>query len=373
MKKCFILFLLIYFNLFSQDSKNTNGTINGNFSQMQSIKDYNPVFHFPPVNQDTTLICWSFSTLSFIESEMKRFGGEEVKLSVIYPVYYGFIEKAKYFIQTKGNSRFKAGDLFGTVINVIKKYGIVPEMDYTGKLTQKKTYNQNKMYNELYTFMENVKKDSLWNENIVIPKVKEIMNNHIGSPPKEISYKNEKYSPLEFANEIVNLKWEDYIKVTSFKTSDFFKPTSLNVPDNWLQDSSYLNVPLEIFYNSLKKAIKNNYSMAIDGDLSEPGRVGEKDICFIPEYDIPSNAISQDAREYRFKKELTTDDHLMHIVGYKRLNDKDWFLVKDSWRDAFEGQHKGYFFMTDDFVKLKILAYMIHKDAIPEIMKQIKN
>ena len=187
MKKSFILFLLIYFNLFSQDSKNTNGTINGNFSQMQSIKDYNPVFHFPPVNQDTTLICWSFSTLSFIESEMKRFGGEEVKLSVIYPVYYGFIEKAKHFIQTKGNSRFKAGDLFGTVINVIKKYGIVPEMDYTGKLTQKKTYNQNKMYNELFAYMENVKKDSLWNENIVIPKVKDIMNNHIGSPPKEIS------------------------------------------------------------------------------------------------------------------------------------------------------------------------------------------
>jgi bleomycin hydrolase len=114
----------------------------------------------------------------------------------------------------------------------------------------------------------------------------------------------------------------------------------------------------------LKNAIQNNYSLAIDGDMSEPGRIGEKDICIIPEYDIPSSAITQNAREYRFEKKLTTDDHLMHIIGYQNLNGKDWFLVKDSWRDAFTGKHKGYFFMTDDYVKLKILAYFTHKDAV---------
>jgi bleomycin hydrolase len=373
MKKSFILFLLICFNLFSQDSINENSAIYVDFAQQQLVKDYNPIFHFPPVNQDTTSICWSFSTLSFIESEMKRFGREEVKLSVNYPVYYGFIEKAKYFIQRKGKSRFKAGDLFGTVINVIKQYGIVPEKNYTGKLTQKKTYNHKQMYDELYAYMENVKKDSLWNEKIAIEKVKEIMNNHIGNPPKEFTYNNKKYTPIEFANEIVGLHWEDYVKITSFKSSEFFKQMSLNVPDNWLPDNNYFNVPLELFNVSLRTALQNNFSMAIDGDLSEPGRIGEKDICIIPEYDIPSIAITQDAREYRFEKELTTDDHLMHIIGYQNINGKDWYLVKDSWRDAFEGYHKGYFFMTDDYIKLKILAYLIHKDAIPEIMKQIIN
>ncbi len=303
---------------------------------------------------------------------MKRNRRAEIKLSVMFPVYYGFIEKAKYFIQTKGKSRFAAGDLFGTVINIIKKYGIVPEQDYTGKLSAQKTYNHKELYKELYAFMENVKRESLWNEKIVIPKVKEILNKYIGKPPNETDFNNKNYTPLEFAIEIVNLKWDDYIKVTSFNSTPFFQYTSLKVPDNWLPDSSYLNVPLEIFYNSLRNALENNYSMAIDGDLSEPGRVGDKDICIIPEYDIPSGAITQDAREYRFKKELTTDDHLMHIVGYQNKNGKDWYLVKDSWRDAFTGNHKGYFFMTDDYMKLKILAYLIHKDAIPKIVNQIK-
>ena len=56
--------------------------------------------------------------------------------------------------------------------------------------------------------------------------------------------------------------------------------------------------------------------MAIDGDMTAPVRIGEKDISIIPEYDLPSNAITQDAREYRYEKELTIDDHLMHIIGY---------------------------------------------------------
>ena len=372
MKKSFILFLIFYFYIYGQNNNQKYVEKSFDLVEPKSVESFNSVFHLSPVNQDTTSICWSFATLSFIESEMKRLGREEVRLSVVYPVYYGFIEKAKYFIKTKGNSRFKAGDLFGTVIHVIKHYGIVPEQEYTGKIFETKTYNHKKMYNELYEYMNLVKRDSLWNEKIVISKVEEILKKHIGTPPEEFKFKNKKYTPIKFANDVVNLKWENYIKVTSFKYAEFFKKTVLNVPDNWMPDSNYINVTLDLFYNSIKKAINNGYSMAIDGDFSEPGRLGEKDVCIIFEYDIPSDAISQDAREYRFEKELTTDDHLMHIVGYQNLHGKDWFLIKDSWRDAFAGEHKGYFFMTDDYIKLKILAYLVHKDAIPEIINQIK-
>jgi bleomycin hydrolase len=221
MKKYFIFIFLFYFCLYGQDATNKSNIIKKEMQQPNSVEGFNAVFHFPPVNQDTTYVCWSFSTLSFIESEMKKLGRQTVKLSVIYPVYFGFIEKAKYYIQTKGKSRFYAGDLFGTVINVIKKYGIVPEKNYTGKLTKKKTYNHNMLYNELYAYMDNVKKDSLWNEKIVIPKLIEILDKHIGSPPKEFVFNNKNYTPVEFANEVVNLQWNDYIKITSFKNTIF--------------------------------------------------------------------------------------------------------------------------------------------------------
>jgi len=54
----------------------------------------------------------------------------------------------------------------------------------------------------------------------------------------------------------------------------------------------------------------------------------------------------------------------MHIVGMTESGGHDWFLVKDSWRDAWQGKHKGYFLYRGDFAKLKILAYLVHKDAV---------
>jgi bleomycin hydrolase len=372
MIKRVIVFLLFCFSLFCQENAHDGIEINSDSNLPNSIDDFNPVFYFPPINQDTTQSCWSFSTISFIESEMQRLGKDTVKLSVMYPVYFGFIEKAKYYIETQGKSKFSAGDLFGTVINVFKKYGIVPENVYRGNNTNSKTYNHTTLYKELYSYMENVKKDSLWKEDIVVNRVKEILNNHLGEPPQNFIFKNNEYTPLEFANEIVNIQWEDYIKIMSFNRSPFFKFTSLNVPDNWLPDSSYFNIPLDTFYEAILHSIKNNYSLAIDGDMTEPGRIGIEDICVIPEYDIPLDAINQDAREYRFEKNLTTDDHLMHIIGYQKFNGEDWFLVKDSWRDAFEGKNKGYFFFSEAYVKLKVLAFLVHKEIISDILTNIQ-
>ena len=55
----------------------------------------------------------------------------------------------------------------------------------------------------------------------------------------------------------------------------------------------------------------------------------------------------------------------MHIVDYKAFDDEDWFLVKDSWRTAWEpGSTRGYMFFHSSYVKLKVLAYMVHKDGV---------
>jgi len=116
----------------------------------------------------------------------------------------------------------------------------------------------------------------------------------------------------------------------------------------------------------LKSAVQNGFSVAFDSDTGEPGRIGSEDVVFVPEFDIPSRFINQEAREFRFKNKSTTDDHLMHIIGHKEIEGNDWFLVKDSWRTAWEGRHKGYYFFHGDYIKLKVLAFLVHKDGINE-------
>jgi len=335
------------------------------------IESFNPTFHFPPVNQDTTYVCWSFSTLSFIETESKRLGNEPVKLSMMFPVYYGFIEKAKLFVKTRGQSRFTSGDLFITVLDVIKAHGIVPLDAYKGETRNCMTFNHDTLYSELDSYMNSVKKKQNWQQDNVIAGLKVILNKHLGAPPQKFNYNGKEYTAASFAKEYVNLVWDDYILVTTFMYDKFDSYIVLNVPDNWKKTDRFFNVTLDEFYQGIKESLLNGYSLAIDGDSGEPGRYGLLDVAIIPDYDMPLTGISQEAREYRFEEGNTTDDHLMHIIGYQEINGIDWFLVKDSWRDAWEGNEKGYFFYREDFVKLKVLAYLVHKDAIPKIRQKL--
>jgi bleomycin hydrolase len=368
---CLFLILIFTFTSFAQDSKKIIAQQLLNYTLPQSSEQFNPLFHLPPVNQGETNICWSFATLSFIESELYRMGYVPIRLSVTFPAYYAFIEKAKYFVQCKGTSRFKAGDLFPIVLEVVQKYGIVPDSVYTGLKNNNLSYNHKSMEAELEDYMKEVKANATWDENLVVKGVEMIMRNHIGSPPQNFNYKGINYTPKSFADKHVNLNWNEYILVTSFNYAPFYSYTTLNVPDNWRHIDRYFNVPLDLFYSTIRKALQKGFTLAIDGDFSEPGRYGPKDVALIPAFDIPSNYITQEAREYRFEYGITSDDHLMHVVGYNELNGEDWFLVKDSWKDAFEGNNKGYFFYRHDYTKLKILAYLVHQDAIPEIVQRL--
>lgn len=334
-----------------------------------SVEDFSPIPSLSPMNQDSTLVCWSFATSSFIESEMKRLGKEQVRLSVMFPVYYAFIEKAKRFVQSYGQSRFNPGDLFSGVIDVSKQYGAVPTEAYEGRKTEQVFYNHNALYEELELLMKKVKITADWNEKKVLKDIKTILNKHLGVPPGKFTFNGKEYTPISFFSEIVNLPWERYIIVTSFQYAPFNQFIELKVPDNWKYNANYFNVPLEVFYTSLKDAVTHGYSLAIDMDNSEPSYRITKQYAFIPEYEVPRDSLIQSIREEQFQSGATTDDHLMHIISYQRFGREDWFLAKDSWRTAWEGPNHGYFFFHESYVKLKVLAYLVHLDGVPEIVR----
>ncbi len=335
------------------------------------VEEFEPLFHFDAQNQDTTLVCWSFSTTSFLETEMKRVGLEPVRLSRMFPVYCVFLEKAKRFVATKGESRFAPGDLFSGVLETIKRYGMVPEDAYRGQAHVRATYNHNALYRSLDSLMRLVKSQRQWNEKRVLAKVIPILNAHLGKPPKEFEYEGAAYTPETFLNDVVRLPWDEYILVTSFSYAPFDSFVELRVPDNWAHRKNFFNVPLATFTAGVREALDNGYSLAIDADISEPSYTETKIYAIIPPFDIPTSAITQEAREFRFENGSTTDDHLMHIVGYRQFNGQDWYLVKDSWGTAFEERPLGYFFFHDSYVQLKVLAYLVHRDGIPSIARRL--
>ena len=335
------------------------------------VEEFEPLFHFDSRNQDTTLVCWSFSTTSFLETEMQRLGLEPVQLARMYPVYSVFLDKAKRFVQSRGTSRFAPGDLFSGVLETIRNYGIVPEEAYRGQARVCETYNHDRMYHQLDSLMRFVKVSRMWNENRVLAKVAAILNAQLGRPPKEFQYKGKTYTPKSFLDEVVRLPWDEYLLVTSFSYGPFDQFIELRVPDNWAHRENFFNVPLETFTAGVREALVNGYSVAIDADISEPSYRETKTYAIIPPYDMPVGSITQEAREFRFENGSTTDDHLMHIIGYRQFNGQDWYLVKDSWRTAFEVRPDGYFFFHKSYIQLKVLAYLVHRDGVPSIARRL--
>jgi bleomycin hydrolase len=60
----------------------------------------------------------------------------------------------------------------------------------------------------------------------------------------------------------------------------------------------------------------------------------------------------------------TTDDHLMHLVGISRdQNGNKYYVIKNSWGKV--GPYEGFIHMSEAYVRLKTIAIIVHKDALP--------
>ncbi|HDZ11462.1 MAG TPA: peptidase C1, partial [Bacteroidetes bacterium] len=289
-----------------------------------SPEAFRQVFHFPPIRQDTTGTCWDFSTTSFLESEIYRIHKKKIKLSEMYTVYWEYVEKARRYVREKGNSALGEGSEDNAVINRMKQYGIVRESDYNGLLPGQKKYNHVKMYREISNYLHYLKKNEYWDEDIALANIKLILNKYMGKPPETIVVNGQKMTPEEFAKNVVDLPLNDYVSFMSFKYLPFYTEGEYKVHDNWWHSKAYHNVPLNVWYDAVKKAIKNGYSVAIGGDVSEPGHNGKADVAIIPTFDIPDKYINQSSREFRWYNHTSTDDHGIHLVGYTHYKGHDW-------------------------------------------------
>jgi bleomycin hydrolase len=144
----------------------------------------------------------------------------------------------------------------------------------------------------------------------------------------------------------------------------------LEVPDNWAH-GLYYNLPIDELMEVMVYAINNGYSVCWDGDTSEKTFTHKKGKADLPDNQI--GKVDQKLRQETFLNRTTTDDHLMHLVGLsKDAAGRNCFYTKNSWGTE-SNSFGGYLHMTYDYVRLKTVAIMVHKDAIPVNIKKKLN
>ena len=341
------------------------------------VKLYKSAWHNPPISQGNTGTCWDFSTTSFFESEVYRLTGKKVKLSEAFTFYNEYILRAKEYVRTRGKSLFDQGSESNAVTRNFKLNGAMPWSVYNG-LKGHKFHTHEKMYAEMKAYLLSVKRDNAWDEKTVVNTIKAIMDYYIGTPPQSFKVDGKTYTPKTYLKDYLKINPDDYVDILSYEQAPYYTQCSYDVPDNWWHSKDYYNVPLDVFMNIIINSIKNGYTMGIGGDVSEPGFLNgpdEPQVAIIPDFDIPSKYINDDARQLRFSEGATTDDHGMHLVGwYKAKDGKYWFLIKDSSSGSRNGDPKapefGYYFFSQDYMKLKMMDFIIHKDAVKDVLKK---
>ncbi|MGG8497698.1 C1 family peptidase [Tenacibaculum sp. TC6] len=325
----------------------------------------------PLKDQQSSGTCWSFATTSFIETEAIRLGKTPIGLSPIFYVHSTYINKAKKFIDTKGKSWLNAGDLTFSVLDGYRRYGAIPETIYNGIVEGDWQHDHVEMDNAIEAMMQSIAtsgygriKPSSWKKSL-----QGILNAYLGEVPETFIYEQKEYTPKEFANEFVGINPNDYVEVTSFTHHKFYDMFELDIPANW-NHNKYVNLPLHDFEELIDDALKNGYSLAWDGDASEPNFDFEKGIAKLT-LGEESVAVTQAMRQKAFKSKTTTDDHNMHLVGIAVDEfGKEFYIMKNS-----EGinQYKGYVYMSKNALLLKTISVLVHKEALPrEIRLKLK-
>jgi bleomycin hydrolase len=313
-------------------------------------------------------MCWCFSATSFYESEIHRLSGQNIKLSEPYTVYWEYVEKAREYVRTQGASAFAQGSEANAVPRIWKKYGIVPAEAYTGLLPGQRFHDHDAMFEMMAAHLRSVKATNAWDEEAVVRVITSIMNSSIGTPPTRVTVDGKTLTPQEYLSKVVKLNLDDYVEIMSLMQKPYNTTAELPVPDNWWHSKDYYNVPLDTFMKALRGALAAGYTVSLGGDVSEPGRNPDKKVFMVPAFDIPSEAIEENARQHRFSNGTTGDDHGIHLIGYSERDGHDWYLIKDSGSGSRNNAHHGYYFYHDDYVKLKMLSCTVHRDAVKSVI-----
>ncbi len=300
----------------------------------KSPEVFDQLWHLPPTPQFYTGSCWAFCSVSYMESEAKRLGAPEVKLSEMWVVYWEFVEKSRAYLKSFGHTPLSQGSQDHGTLEIFRKYGAMTREGYPGVLLPKNRHDHTPLMAELKGFLDWVLESKSWDEATNMSYVRAILNKHLGNPPADVVYDGQTYSPQSFLTDVLHLNLDDYVGCVSRMDTPFYTRVLLDVNDNWRRKDDYLNLPLHDFYEVIKKSVKDGYTVSIGGDNSEAGMDGKFDTAIVPQWDIPAKYINQASREFRIDNGTTGDDHGVHIVGYTKMGGQDWFLIKDRDRSS---------------------------------------
>jgi len=379
MKYLNVLFIFVTLGVAAQETTNAERS-NYTFKKLVHL-DATPV-----LSQGNSGTCWSFSGMSFFESELLRMGKEEIILSEMYVVRKAYEKKAEMYVRLDGKTNFGQGGEFHDIPAIVDEFGVVPQNAYAGLNYGSDKHNHSELYailkgamDGLISHMKGSRFDGLtdaWKG-----AVSGILDAYLGEDVQSFEFDGKSYNPKSFA-QYLGLDMNNYHSLTSFTHQDMYTSFQLEIPDNWSRQDAY-NVSLNEMYNATVEALENGFTVGWTADVSEAGFSHRKGLAINPVNKdtlnaetnsgfmtpVPEVNVTDELRQKGYDNKTTQDDHLMHIVGlYEDQHGTKYFLVKNSWGTT--NYPEGYLYVSESYFKMKTIYVYMHEGAIPKGLRR---
>ena len=395
MKKTFLLAIaaMMTLGVFADDQKKEKDPNEPVFTTIVA----NPITSIK--NQARSGTCWAYSTLAFFESEILKKTKKNIDLCEMFVANKDYMDRAILKVRMHGDAQFSQGGSAYDVFYVLKNYGICPEdaMPLPGTMYGDTLNNFNQFFKVMEPYVDAIAKseskklNQTWKGGF-----QGILDAYLGKCPETFTYEGKNYTPKTFANSL-GLNWDDYVSITSYTHYPFYTEFPVEVQDNWRQGLSW-NLPIDEMARIIDNAIRNGYTVAWGGDVSEDGFTrnglallydakGEslegsdmakwlklspyEKMNKLTELGInaPEMTPTQEKRQEEYDNWTLTDDHGMLIYGIaKDQNGKEYYMVKNSWGET--GKYKGTWYMSKNYIVAKTMDYMVNKNAIPKDIRK---
>ena len=363
-------------------------------------------------NQKSSGRCWGFAALNLMRIDLaKKYNLDNFEFSQSYFMFFDKLEKANYFLESiietldeKSDSRLiswilnspiQDGGQWDMFVNLMEKYGIVPQsvMPESFHSSNSRSMNQliTRQLRKFASILRKNNKDGVSTSDLRLIKIDMMESIYnmlcmfIGKPPEKFDWqvrdkKNqfiryENLTPIDFYSKNVGIKLADKVCLIHCPMSDkkMNELYTINYLGNVVEGQiiKYLNVDIDEMKKYSIKSLKNNEAVWFGCDV---GKMFHRDVGVMDvdlyNYELNFGIDSDMDKATRLEYGDSQMTHAMLFTGVDLKENKPTkWRVENSWGP--KGGCKGYYLMTDKWFNEYNYEVVIDKKYLPGKLKKL--
>lgn len=359
-------------------------------------------------NQKSSGRCWGFAGLNLFRIYLgRKHNLKNFQFSQSYFMFWDKLEKANYFLESilkttdePWNSRLmmhllnnpiQDGGQWDMWVNLVNKYGVVPQSEMPETYSSSKSLRMNRMITrKLREFAHQLRKSKSTGANEdelqsmkeeQLKDVYQMLTIHLGTPPETFTWqirdkekdftRFENLTPKSFYQDHVGLNMDDYVCLIHCPMSDkeFNKVYTVDYLGNVVegQPIRYLNVTIDDMKQAAIASLKKDDPVWFGCDVGKHfhRELGVMDMDLFDFDSFYGTKFGMDkATRLEYGDSQMTHAMLFTGVDLDKEGKSTKWRVENSWGD--KGGDKGYHIMTDKWFSEYNYEVVVHKSCLPE-------